>query len=299
MKAGIIWTVGVALVVVAAMVLAGGWVGCDRAIHPVRKEPTYTLAQFDLPRPEPVFFPSRDDINLAGWFLPGTSGATVVLVHGRRGSRAHMLPHAGYLHRAGFSVLLFDLRHRGKSGGEASSLGAKETWDVLAAVNYLVTRVDIDPERIGVQGNSLGGVASLLAAAEMPRIRGVVAEGPYTDLRSIIVHAFDHPREGVGLPSFPFAPVATLVCETRLGIDVDQVSPLSSIADISPRPILLIDDLGDDLLPRGSVKRLYRAAGEPKDLWQVAAAHGRGWEAEPAEYERRVLAFWRRTLRSG
>ena len=296
MRPGIYWAVAITLLVAAAVVLAGGWIGCDRAIHPELEPHRYTLTQFDLPPPESVLFPSRDDVLLAGWFLPSTTGATIALVHGRRGSRTHMLPHAAYLHRAGFSVLLFDLRYRGESGGDTSSLGAKETWDVEAAVNYLVTRMEVDPKRIGVQGNSLGAVAALLAAAQLPAIKGVVAEGPFTDLRTIIAYAFDHPKEGVGLPSYPFAPVTTFFCEVRLGIDVDDVSPIATISQVSPRPILLINDRDEDLLPLGSVERLYEAARNPKALWQVAAPHGKGWESAPEEYERRVLAFWRQAF---
>ncbi len=41
---------------------------------------------------------------------------------------------------------------------------------------------------------------------------------------------------------------------------------------------------------------LFEVAREPKILWQIPAAHGKGWETAPEEYERRVLAFWRQTF---
>ena len=130
----------------------------------------------------------------------------------------------------------------------------------------------------------------------MPEIKGVVAEIPYTDLPSAIAHSFEHPKEGVGLPSFPFALATKLICEFRLGVDFDNVAPVKVIGRINPRPVFLIDDLGDDMFPSNSVEMLYEAAREPKTLWQVAAPHGRGWETAPDEYERRVLAFWRQTF---
>jgi len=46
------------------------------------------------------------------------------------------------------------------------------------------------------------------------------------------------------------------------------------------------------------VEVLYEAASEPKQLWQITGApHGKGWETAPQEYERRVLAFWRKTFK--
>lgn len=192
--------------------------------------------------------------------------------------------------------MLFDFRYRGESEGCEHTLGAKEPWDVQAAVRYLLTHPDVDPERIGVQAGSLGAVSSILAAAETPEIKGVVAEIPYADLPSVIAYSFDHPKEGVGLPSFPFALATKLVCEFRLGVDFDDVAPLKVIGKISPRPVFLIDNLEDDVFPSDSVEMLYEAAGEPKLLWQVAARHAQGWETAPKEYERRVLAFWRETF---
>ena len=62
----------------------------------------------------------------------------------------------------------------------------------------------------------------------------------------------------------------------------------------SPRRVFLIDDLEDQLFPPDSVEILYAAALEPKLLWQIPGCpHGEGYKCAPAEYERRVLAFWR------
>ena len=290
------WLVAIAVATAATVVLVGGWIGCDRGLHPPQKESPYVPSQFDLPL-EDVHFRSRDSLRLAGWFVPGTNGATVILAHGRGGERSLMLPDANYLHKDGFSVLMFDFRYRGESEGGESTLGAKEPWDIEGAVDYLKTRSDIDPGRIGVQGGSLGAVSAILAAAGTPEIKGVVAEIPFKDLPSAIGHAFEHPKEGVGLPSFPFAPVSKFFCELRLGVDLDAVSPVSVIGKISPRPVFLIDDLEDDVFPSNSVEALYEAAREPKELWRILGApHGKGWETAPHEYERRVLAFWRRSL---
>jgi fermentation-respiration switch protein FrsA (DUF1100 family) len=295
-KRKVYWTSAVVLIGMVASVFLVGWYASEKVIHPDLEVSPYNPSQFDLPL-ENVRFLSRDGFKLAGWFIPGTSGATVILAHGRGSERSWMLPNANYLHNEGFSVLLFDFRYRGESEGDAQTLGAKEAWDIQSAVDYLKNRSDIDAERIGVQGISMGAASAILAAAETPEIKGVVAEIPFTSVNDILSHTF--PIE-VGLPSFPFAPATKFICELRTGVDFDGVAPIEAIVRISPRPVFLIDNSEDHLFPCDSVETLYKAAKEPKVLWQVpGAAHGEGWETAPKEYERRVLAFWGHTFGTG
>lgn len=291
-----LWILAGIFVIVTGATVGGSWIGCDQGIHPIRLPDKYLLGQFSLPEPEHVWVPSHDGLQLAGWFFAGTSRATIVLVHGRRGSRAWMLPDAAYLNKAGYSVFLVDLRYRGESEGDHATFGAMETKDVEAAVKYLTTRSDVDPERIGLQGTSLGGVTAILAAANTPTVKGVVAESPFKNLHSAIDHAFQHPREGVNLPKFPFLTISKQICQVRLGVDFGEINPASVIAKISPRPVFLIDTTLDDLIPRDSVRALYEAARNPKTLWMVQAPHGKGWETHPEEYEQHVVAFWKHAL---
>ncbi len=278
---------------VAITVFVVGWYASEEVIHPPEDPSPYSPEQYNLPL-EKVHFQSRDGLRLAGWFVAGTNGATVVLAHGRGGYKDWMLPHADYLHRAGFSFLLFDFRYRGESQGDAQTLGAKESWDIQSAVDYLKTRPDVDPQLIGVQGNSLGAASAILAAAPTADLQGVVADIPFTSINDILCHSFRHE---FGLPCFPFASVTKWISELRLGIDFDKVAPLEVIDKISPRPIFLIDNREGELFPRDSVEVLYEAARDPKVFWQIpGATHGRGWETAPEEYRDRVLTFWRKTF---
>lgn len=292
-KRKVYWTAAIAFVVVVAFVIAVGWYASEQVIHPVENQSPYLPEHYNLPL-EKVHCQSRDGLRLAGWFVSGTNGATVVLVHGRGGYKDWMLPHADYLHKAGFSALLFDYRYRGESEGDAQTLGAKESWDIQSAVDYLRTRPDVDPERIGVQGNSMGAASAILAASEKPEIKGVIAQIPFTSINDILCHSFKYQ---FGLPCFPFAYVTKWISELRLGVDLDKVAPVEVIGGISPRPVFLIDEGMDTVFPCNSVETLYVAAGDPKTFWMVPdATHGKGWETAPEEYERRVLAFWRQTF---
>lgn len=280
------------LLVVAAMA-ALGWAGANRALHPQPQVEDYAPEDFGLPVEE-VEFPSRDGTPLAGWFLAGRQGAALALLHGYGRSRAELLPQAALLHRAGYSLLLFDFRHRGRSGGDCVTLGIKEPLDVLGALDYLRSRAEVDSERIGVLGVSLGAAAGIIAAANDPHIKLVVAEGAFHTLRSVIKQGM---RTFVGLPPFPFAPIVSFIAQRRLGARVDDVVPEEAIGCISPRPVFIIHGLEDSNVPVAAARVLYWRAGEPKTLWLVPdGQHAQAYLNDPAEYERRVLGLLERYL---
>ena len=277
----------------AGVLVAAAWIVAERAIHPWRREEDYNLLDFELPVEE-VRFSSRNGLRLAGWFIPGDSPACVILAHGHGRSRGELLPHADFLHRAGFSVFLFDFRNRGKSEGEAVTMGVHEPLDLLGALDHLRGRSEVDATRIGVLGVSLGATAALMAAAAAPEPRAVVAESSLARLGDLTRHGLRH---FFHLPPFPLAPLARWMIERRLHVDLATVAPLEAVGQLSPRPLLLIDDELDEVLGPGQSEALLAAASEPGELWVVpGAAHARGWQAAPQEYERRVVSFFRQHL---
>ena len=284
------------LVAIAAVVGVGGWLGSETAIHRGPLVYPWRLADYpDLARvAEPVTLTSRTGVQIAGRFFPGASRATIVLSHGYGGGQDEMLPYANFLHRAGYSVFTYDMRNRGGSGGDAITLGALEQEDLLSVVDYLAARPDVDPERIGAFGGSLGASTSILAAARDQRIKAVVTDGPFADVASVVDTGF---TAYIGLPAFPFSPVTVRIAEWRTGQRVADVRPVTVVGRISPRALLLIHGREDVALPPVNSERLYAAAGEPKELWLVpGTGHSGARGVDRAEYERRVIAFFRRYL---
>ena len=286
-----------ALLVAAALVfvaLAGallgvGWLGSQRALHPPLREEQFEPDDFSL-AVEEVRFPAADGVTIAGWFVRGHSPSTVILAHGYGHTRRHLLEHADYLAKEGYSVLLIDLRGQGESDG-GITVGAFEPLDIEGAVTYLATRDDADANCVMAQGVSLGAAASIRAAADDPRIRAVVAEAAFKDVRSTIAAGFEH---FIGLPSFPFAPVTVWIVERRIGADADDVSPQDEVGAIAPRPVFVIDDQADENIATDSGEVLYARAGEPKRSWFIdGAEHADGFERDPEGYRARVLAFYR------
>ena len=81
------------------------------------------------------------------------------------------------LARHGYGVLLFDRRGEGESEGDPNMFGWQGERDIHAAVAFLQRRSDVDPERIGGIGLSVGGEMMIEAAAESPALRAIVSEG--------------------------------------------------------------------------------------------------------------------------
>lgn len=126
---------------------------------------------------ESVTLRTVDGIELAAWYVGGTNGAGVVMVHGAGSTRSSMLDQAAALSRSGYAVLLIDARGHGDSDGTAMDFGWYGDRDIAAGTEFLASRDGVDAGRIGVVGFSMGGEEAIGAAATDPRIRAVVAEG--------------------------------------------------------------------------------------------------------------------------
>ena len=287
-----------AAAVVSVLVLGGvGWIGAQRAIHPKPCDDAPELEDYSELRPlaQMISFHVPEDGQRSGWFIPGESSSTVLLLHGYGCRRQEMLEYAQVLHRAGYSTLLFDFRNRGESDGDAVTLGFYEKQDAVAAVQYLKSRTDVDINRLSVLGISMGAAVAISAAAVTPEIKAVIADSPFESASKAVAEGF---TRITSLPAFPFSPVSLLIIKLRLGISPGDVVPREHIAAISPRPILLIHGLGDTKVTPGNSRTLFAAAGEPKELWLLPESqHTDAIKDYREEYSRRMVEFFDRYLR--
>lgn len=283
------------LVLLVAVVVGGvSWYASGRAIHPSQNVYTWSLSDYPNLKPDDVTFPTRDGLTLAGRFFPGSTKTTIILSHGYGDDQDQMIPWADFLNRAGFSVFTYDMRSRGQSAGSVVTLGAKEQIDLISAVDYLVTRPDVDPTRIGALGVSLGGSVTILAAAKDKRIAAIVDDSGFSAASNVIATSF---QKFLGIPAFPFAPVTIQFAEWRTGASVNQVRPVNVIGSISPRPIFIIHGTADTLVPPKNSEQNFAAAKQPKEIWWVPGAeHAGARTLDPAEYELRVIQFFHQSL---
>jgi fermentation-respiration switch protein FrsA (DUF1100 family) len=84
------------------------------------------------------------------------------------------------------------------------------------------------------------------------------------------------------------------IAEWRTGAQMSQVRPVDVVGQHSPRPIFIMHRQDDPAVPPSNSARMFAAAGEPKAVWYVpGAAHAQSREIAGAEYERRIVDFFR------
>ena len=173
-----------ALFVVISLVVAYAFSGIT--LHAIRQPIVATPGDYDLAY-EDVTFQSSDGLTLKGWFIPAepTGGRDKVIIvthpfpfnrHGFRVENQGPLPLfktdvdllqiAPALHRAGYSVLMFDFRNHGESGGGLTGVGLTEYQDVLGAIEYVKSRPSLREPQIGCVSFCMGANATIVALSK-------------------------------------------------------------------------------------------------------------------------------------
>jgi dienelactone hydrolase len=137
---------------------------------------------------------------------------------------------------------------------------------VRLAVDFLLTRPEVDPARIVLLGGSLGAFYVVDAGALDHRPAAVVAVmggGRLTALFEVNLRSGGY----VGTPLLS-VPAAGL-----LGLLVRPLEPTRLVPLISPLPYVQISATGDERIPEANARALFEAAREPKKLVWMESAH--------------------------
>ena len=306
-------------------ILAGiaGWLVAPSFLHPIRRELTP-----DLIREADASFAysggHREDFNvrapdgamLRGWIVrpEHPNGNWVLLFHGVGDNRMGVISHSEFLLRSGYSVVMMDARAHGVSGGPIATYGWLERNDTKSIIDALLrsesftsltssassTSFTSSPHVFAL-GESMGAGIALQSAAVDPRIEAVVAEASFANLREA---SYDYAglRRSPLLGKTLFRPFSWMLiyhAERLTGLPVAEVSPEKAVASRA-FPVLLICDEKDEALPCRHTLRIYAAAIGSKQFWEVPGAfHTGAIGFEPAEFARRVLAFFANVANAG
>jgi predicted esterase len=210
----------------------------------------------------------------------------VIALHGTGDSKEGMLDVVGALARQGFLAVAIDGRYHGertKSGYDDAIFRAYKSgkehpflydtvWDVMRLIDYLETRDDVDPKRIGLIGISKGGMETYLAAAADPRIavaipcisvqsfRWALENNAWQARVGTIEFAVEGAARSQGT-TLNTQFVRTFYDRVVPGIYSDFDGP-SMLPLIAPRPLMVINGDSDSLTPIPGVMLAANSASE-------------------------------------
>lgn len=235
---------------------------------------------------------------------PDERRAGIVLCHGYTGVKDIYLPdNARVLNDAGYVAMTFDYKGWGDSEGPRSRLAPySRVADVQAALTFLGTVPEVDPDRLGIYGTSYGGATVVWVGAIDPRVKCVVSvvgigngarwmrsvrrpdewhdllERSRQDRMKRVLDGKSEfvAREEILLPDRQSAelaaaarrnnPAAVSAIPLEYVDETLQFNPEWVVDKIAPRPILFITTDDDRLVPPEESIQLHARAGEPKKL---------------------------------
>ena len=161
--------------------------------------------------------------------------------------------------------------------------------DIRAAVAFLQTQPEVDPDRIGIYGGSLGGSVALLSAGALPGLRAVVADSTFASARWVIDHQL---HSLLNLPDW-FGPLLLTIGSLEAGISPDEAAPAAAAARLGERPLLVIHGTEDSTFAVDNARMIYAAASGPRELWILdGVGHTGAYDHDRGAFVDRLNAFF-------
>jgi len=247
---------------------------------------------------EDVSLIAVDGVRLSAWSIRGRPGAPpIILVHDLGGSKGDLLNAAVTLNRAGYGLLLLDLRRHGGSAPAMTTLGAKERLDVLAAVRFLKESLGPPAERIGGWGVGMGAYALAAAALESPELRVVALDSLYADVPTETDRLL---AERLPPPFNALVRVARLLYGPFFRCRLEDVSLRRRIQALAGKDLLIIapSESPDRL---AEARLLYEAVPEAVDGGRSLLVLGRSglaglYAGDRMRYDRAIVEFFAAAL---
>lgn len=250
---------------------------------------------------ENIEFKSPDGITLRGWFIKSNdnpSNRTLILIPGWRRTRTRLFPHIRLFAKSGFHILTYDQRSNGESDTAIMTYGPGEGRDLIGAIDYLKTRADVNLEKLGAVGFSLGsgGIIYAESMSDKKLFNAIVIEGTFADSYHVgefmlVSRLGNFWGRLIGIAFFSVGTKIWTLGKFRHSRPADYVSK------IPPTPLMIIRGENDYMIPKHSAEELIKAAEEPKEVWiNPKGNHTRSIVTYPKEYKERVLTFLNKYL---
>jgi pimeloyl-ACP methyl ester carboxylesterase len=233
---------------------------------------------------EEVSIPTEKNKKLFGWWIEAkTKAPTIILMHGWDRNISKLIPYIKNLNGRGFNMLAFDTRHHGNSDSDNFSSIVKFAQDISASITFVENKPTVEKNNFFLIGHSIGGAASIYAAAADYRIKKIVTIGAPSNPSQIMTMQMRKKH----IPQ-PIIWAAFKIMEIRIGKRFTQLASATNISKIKAK-VLLIHGTNDKIVPFTQANIILDAANNNQaELWAIT---GKGHSNCHSE-----IGFWDRII---
>jgi pimeloyl-ACP methyl ester carboxylesterase len=308
----IFWVFVPAVVVLAVGVGSLTFYFIHRLTHPQRLALHATPRDFQIILEQPMWFDEKwknaDSTQTVGWFLSqGKPAPGIIVSHGYGSNRSEMITLGFELWKAGFHVVMYDLRGHGESPVKWSGVGTYEKDDLLSAIKFLKNRKnetgqDLLDGRIGLYGVNVGGYASLVASAQSPAVRAVAVDSVYETSTQFLSNELkalagkDSSLANSLIEADLTNQLAALGMQLYLLRREDSSPALESVSASAGRRFLFITSQANGAYDQAT-RQLFERTKDQKELFEVTRSRvERLYDQDLWEYDMRVVSFFKEAM---
>lgn len=226
------------------------------------------------------------------------------------GNKTHYQHHGAWFAANGYVCLILDTLQLGEVPGlhhgtyrmgmwwwqsKGYTPAGVEVWNGIRAIDYLVSRPEVDPARLGVTGRSGGGATSWYLGAVDDRLKVVVPAAGITDLH-------DHVVAGNPKVAHPNG-VVEGHCDCMYFVNTYRWDYSMLAALVAPKALLVVNTDLDPIFPEAGVRRIF---GDIKTVYdwygdrsRLGLVIGKGGHQDTEEIRHPSYAWFERWLKDG
>lgn len=307
----VLWVFIPAVLVLVAGIGGLAFYMIHRLAHPPATQLYGSPRDFQIIMQKPMWYEEKwnnsDSTQSVGWFLSRDKAApAIILSHGYGSNRSELLTLSFELWKAGYHVLVYDLRGHGESPVKWSGLGTYEKDDLLSAIKFLKERKSESGQllldgRVGLYGVDLGGYVSLVASAQDPMVKAVAVDSVYTDVAHFINSRLKSivGSNSIGnrlVDSSWTGHLSELAMQLYLLRREDTAPAVESVSTGTGRRFLFITSKESNAYDT-MTRELYNATKSAKELVEVERSRtDRLYEKASSEYDARIVAFFQQAI---
>lgn len=227
--------------------------------------------------------------DIKGIFIPNSnSNKCIILCHGITVNINYSVKYIKPFYNRGFSIFMYDHRNHGLSGGDYTSMGYFEKFDLKTCANYIFNKLG-DDISLGVLGESMGAATVLQYCSIDKRIDFCIEDCGYSDVFDLFRHRL---KEDYKINFIPLLYIADILMKFKYSWNFKSASPITFIKDIDI-PILFIHGDKDDYVPTYMVYDLFNSKTTGiRDIYIAKdAKHADALISNPNKYDAVIGSF--------